>query len=70
MRRLEEAARTEKDFNNLVARWDRLDSNRERRERCHEVIRSDVPLELGMSSLHIIFPETMHSDDVQFCSDG
>ena len=33
MTRLEEAARTEKDFENVVACWDKLDANRERKER-------------------------------------
>ena len=31
--RLEEAARTEADFREVVKNWDRLDDNRERRER-------------------------------------
>lgn len=35
--RIEEAARTEEDFKKLAKEWwDRLDSNRERRERYHE----------------------------------
>ena len=29
--RLEDAARTQKDFENVIAWWDRLDANRERR---------------------------------------
>ena len=43
LRRLEEAARTESDF--LVDEWNKLDRNRERRERDHENLRGDVPLE-------------------------
>ena len=40
--RREEAARTEEDFNKLIEEdWNRLDSNRERRERYHEIIMSD-----------------------------
>ena len=35
--RLEEAARTQNEFNEVVAWWDKLDENRERRERDHEV---------------------------------
>ena len=31
MRRLEEAARTEADFQNVISEWNRLDSNRERK---------------------------------------
>ena len=47
--RLESAARTTDDFKNVVAWWDRLDSNRERKERYHEVSRSglDIPLDYG-----------------------
>ena len=45
VRRLEEAARTEKDFQAVVEEWNKLDRNRERRERDHENLRGDVPLE-------------------------
>ena len=47
--RLENAARTTADFQNVVSWWNRLDSNRERRERYHEVSRSglDIPLDYG-----------------------
>ena len=45
IRRLEEAARTEKDFRVVVEEWNKLDRNRERRERDHENLRGDVPLE-------------------------
>ena len=45
LRRLEEAARTESDFLNVVDEWNKLDRNRERRERDHETLRGDVPLE-------------------------
>jgi len=34
--RLEEAARTEKDFKNLIKEWDRIDRNRLEREADHE----------------------------------
>ena len=34
--RLEEAARSESDFTEVIEMWDRFDSNRERRERYHE----------------------------------
>ena len=47
--RLEDSARTEEDFENVVTWWNRLDANRERKERYHEIGRSDVPLEWGMS---------------------
>ena len=45
IRRLEEAARTAKDFRAVVEEWNKLDRNRERRERDHENLRGDVPLE-------------------------
>ena len=47
--RLESAARTTDDFKNVVAWWDRLDNNRERKERYHEISRSglDIPLDYG-----------------------
>ena len=43
--RLEDAARTEDDFRYIIGEWNRLDRNRERRERDHENLRGDVPLE-------------------------
>ena len=45
LKRLEEAARTESDFLTVVDKWNKLDRNRERRERDHENLRGDVPLE-------------------------
>ena len=54
--RLEDAARTEEDFENVVTWWNRLDANRERKERYHEIGRSDVPLEWGMSPDEIVIP--------------
>lgn len=43
--RLEESARTEEEFANVISWWDKLDDNRERRERYHEIGRSEVPLD-------------------------
>ena len=54
--RLEDSARTEEDFQNVITWWNRLDANRERKERYHEIGRSDVPLEWGMSPDEIIIP--------------
>lgn len=52
LKRLEDSARTVTDFKNVAAWWDRLDANRERRERYHEILRSndDIPLEYGAST--------------------
>lgn len=47
--RLEEAARTQEDFEEIVRLWDHLDANRERKERAHEIGRDAVPLEWGAS---------------------
>ena len=60
--RLEDAARTQKDFENVIAWWDRLDANRERRERYHELSRSgdDLPLEYGASVNELFFPDTLN----------
>lgn len=61
MTRLEEAARTEADFENVVKCWDRLDENRERKERYHEPIMGDMTLENGLKYNGRIFPEWMCS---------
>ena len=47
--RIENAARTADDFKKVIAWWNRLDSNRERKERYHEISRSglDIPLDYG-----------------------
>lgn len=60
--RLEDAARTQRDFENVVAWWDKLDANRERRERYHELSRSgdDVPLDYGASANELFFPDTLN----------
>jgi hypothetical protein len=60
--RLEDSARTQRDFENVIAWWDRLDANRERRERYHELSRSgdDVPLDYGASANELFFPDTLN----------
>ena len=45
LRRIEESARTEEDFREVIKWWDKLDANRERKERDHEKGRSVIPLE-------------------------
>lgn len=45
LERFERAARTEADFRAVTELWDKLDQNRERRERYHEALRGDVPVE-------------------------
>lgn len=61
MTRLEEAARTQRDFDEAVAWWNKPDENRERRERDHEVLRGDVPLEYGALQEGTIFPASLCS---------
>ena len=53
IRRIEESARTEADFENVLYWWDKLDANRERKERDHETGRSAVPLEWGAYELYL-----------------
>ena len=62
LKRLEDSARTLKDYKNLVAWYDRLDANRQRRERYHELFRSgdDVPLDYGASEDAQCFPDTLN----------
>jgi hypothetical protein len=56
--RLEDAARTPKDFEGVIAWWDRLDRNQEHRQGDHEVGRSDIPLEWG-SSVDVVVPDPL-----------
>ena len=53
--RLEEAARTEADFKAVIADWNHLDENRERKERYHEMQRTEAMLEVGYTD-GIVFP--------------
>ena len=53
IRRIEESARTEADFENVLYWWDKLDANRERKERDHEIGRSAVPLEWGADEMYL-----------------
>ena len=59
---LEDAARTVSDFEKVVAWWDKLDANRERRERYHELSRSgdDLPLDYGAAKDGLFFPDTLN----------
>jgi len=61
--RLEDSARTVTDFKNVVAWWDSLDANRERKERYYEILRSndDIPLEYGAAYDARCFPDALNS---------
>ena len=53
IQRIEESARTEADFENVLYWWDKLDASRERKERHHEIGRSTVPLEWGADEWYL-----------------
>ena len=60
VRRLEEAARTEADFSVVIGEWDKLDRNRERRERDYENLRGDLPLDYQAISEPKLIPRWMN----------
>ena len=69
LRRLEDAARTADDFAVVVEEWNKLDRNRERRERDHENLRGDVPLEYQAVPEPKIVPRWLNNPAVrQLCS--
>lgn len=53
--RMEDAARTEEDFNAVIKQWNHLDENRERKERNHEMQRDEKTLEVGYTD-GMVFP--------------
>ena len=62
LRRYEEAARTPSEFAAVVATWDKIDANRERKERSHEILSGDIPLaDTADLSWAPIFPRWMGS---------
>ena len=70
LRRLEDAARTAEDFAVVVEEWNKLDRNRERRERDHENLRGDVPLEYQAVSEPKIIPRWLNNPAVRQLSSG
>ena len=70
LRRLEEAARTEADFAQVQWHWDRRDANRERKERYHENLRGELPLDVGIAYDPNIFPEWLGSPVAQQLRSG
>lgn len=63
LKRLEDSARTVEDYENVVAWYDKLDANRERRERYHELLRSgdDLPIDYGAEEDGRYFPDTLNN---------
>ena len=59
--RMEASARTEADFREVIKTWNRIDSNRERRERYHEVLRGKgtPPLNWNANEYGYIFPAAL-----------
>ena len=68
--RISSVARTEQDFRKVVREMDRLDRNRERRERYHEVSRGEVPLEYQKAKDGYICPEWMNSPVIKQLQSG
>ena len=62
LKRLEDSARTIWDFENLVAWYDRLNANHQRKERYHELFRGgdDVPLDYWAAEGGLYFPDTLN----------
>ena len=65
LRRYEESARTVQDFKNIHATWDKLDANRERRERYHELLRGDVPIDYQVDYLTATIIPHWHNDPME-----
>lgn len=60
--RIENAARTPKDFEEVIKWWDRIDANRERKQRYHEVSRGDnVPLDYNAADGGMYFPRSLNN---------
>lgn len=59
--RLENSARAITDFEEIVKWYDRLDANRERKERYHEICRGDnVPLDYNADENGVCFPRSIN----------
>lgn len=57
LRIVQDAARTQADFEKLVDMWDEMDDNRERRERYHEIRCAEVPVNRISARNGMIFPQ-------------
>ena len=54
---IQDAARTQAEFERLVVMWNELDKNRERRERYHEIRCAEVPLNSISARNGMTFPQ-------------
>ena len=57
---MESGARTVRDFQKLVAEYDRIDANKQRGIEMTELPRGELPWEQEVSSLPVIFPAWMN----------
>jgi len=75
---MEAVARTEEDFNAVVAQWDHLDENRERKERAHEIGRREEMYYIGyrdgavvpLPIQHPYWRELMRGDFISYIYDN
>lgn len=65
LRIVQDAARTQADFEKLVDMWDEMDDNRERRERYHEIRCAEVPVNRISARNGMIFPQWLMQFDVR-----
>ena len=56
LKRLEDGARTVSDFEEVIKEWDHLDSNRERKQRYHEIGRENLDSKKDVAPLAIVIP--------------
>lgn len=56
LKRLEDGARTVSDFKEVIKEWNHLDSNRERKERYHEIGRENIDSKKDVAPLAIVIP--------------
>lgn len=62
---IQDAARTQAEFEKLVVMWNELDKNRERRERYHEIRCAEVPVNSISVRNGMIFPQWLMQFDVR-----
>lgn len=62
---IQDAARTQAEFEKLVVMWNELDKNRERRERYHEIRYAEVPVNIISARNGMIFPRWLMQFDVR-----
>lgn len=56
LKRMEDAARSVSDFEEVIKEWDHLDDNRERKERYHEIGRENIDSKKDVAPLAIVIP--------------